>query len=102
MAPVAALIIIAAALAVFLWTISYRIRPLLFARKDVRWDAPAERTNRLVEYGLGQKRMPTKPELAAGLAHMSIFAAFLVAQLGTLTSFGLAFDEQFKLPYLNA
>ena len=101
MSPVAAILIILAGLAVFVWTMSFRIRPLLFARKDVRWDAPAERTNLLVEYGLGQKRMPSKPERAAGMAHVWIFAAFMVAQLGTLTSFGVAFDEHFQLPLLN-
>src|SRR5438067_6914359 len=102
MAPIVATIIIVAGIALFLWTISYRIRPLLFARKDVRWDDPAARTEKRLEYGFGQKRMPSKPERAAGMAHVWIFVAFLVAQLGTLTSFGLAYDEKFTLPFLNA
>ena len=101
MQPVAASFIILAGLATFVWIISSRVRPLLFARKDVRWDAPAERMEKLFLFGLGQKRMPTKPEWIAGAAHMAIFAAFLVAQLGTLTSFGLAFDRDFTLPVLN-
>src|SRR5437588_4537704 len=102
MSPVAAALIIAAGLAVFLWQIGYRIRPLLFARRDVRWDHPGERAEKLIEYGLGQKRMPAMPERAAGMALIWIFVAFLVAQLGTLTSLGLAFDEKFTLPFLNA
>src|SRR5260370_24958144 len=101
MAPVLAALIILAGLAVFLWTLSFRIRPLLFARPDVRWDDPAERTERLLIYGFGQKRMPTKPERPAGAAHIWIFVAFIVAQLGTLTSFGLAFDPAFHLPFLE-
>ena len=100
MAPIVATIIIVAGIALFLWTISYRIRPLLFARKDVRWDEPAVRTEKLIEYGFGQKRMPSKPERPAGMAHIWIFVAFLVAQLGTLTSFGLAYDPNFHLPFL--
>jgi len=101
MAPIAATLIIVGGLALFLWTMSYRIRPLLFARKDVRWDDPATRTEKLLEYGIGQKRMPSKPERTAGMAHVWIFVAFLVAQLGTLTSFGLAYDPGFSLPFLS-
>jgi Fe-S oxidoreductase len=101
MSPIAAAFIILAGLAVFAWQMSFRLRPLLFARKDVRWDHPGERTERLVEYGLGQKRMPTKPERTAGMAHIFIFAAFLLAQVGTVTAFGLAFDEHFRFPLLN-
>jgi len=100
MAPILATLIIAAGLALFFWTMSYRIRPLLFARKDVRWDDPLERTGKLIEYGFGQKRMPSKPERAAGMAHVWIFIAFIVAQLGTLTSFGMAYDPSFHLPIL--
>src|SRR5919199_3557228 len=100
MAPLVATVIIVAGLALFFWTISYRIRPLLFARKDVRWDDPLERTGKLIEYGFGQKRMPAKPERAAGMAHVWIFVAFIVAQLGTLTSFGMAYDASFQLPFL--
>src|SRR5437764_13456818 len=100
MAPIIATIIIVAGLTLFLWTISYRLRPLLFARKDVRWDDPAARTEKLLVYGFGQKRMPGKPERPAGAAHIWIFVAFIVAQLGTLTSFGLAYDASFHLPFL--
>src|SRR5207253_1893070 len=53
MAPIVATVIIAAGLALFLWTMSYRIRPLLFARKEVRWDDPLTRTEKLIEYGFG-------------------------------------------------
>jgi Fe-S oxidoreductase len=100
MAPVLATLIILAGLAIFTWIISYRVRPLLFARKDVRWDDPATRTEKLLLYGIGQKRMPSKPERPAGAAHIWIFVAFIVAQLGTLTSFGLAYDPGFHLPML--
>lgn len=101
MAPILASILILAGLGMFAWTMSFRIRPLLFSRRDVRWDDPAQRTEKLLEYGFGQKRMPSKPERTAGLAHVWIFVAFLVAQLGTLTSFGYAFDEHFALPLLG-
>src|SRR5437588_7782765 len=100
MAPALATLIIVAGLSLFAWIISYRVRPLLFAREDVRWDDPATRTEKLLLYGFGQKRMPTKPERPAGAAHIWIFVAFIVAQLGTLTSFGLAYDPTFHLPFL--
>src|SRR3954465_4342539 len=101
MAPVLASLIIVAGLSLFAWIISYRVRPLLFARKDVRWDDAGTRTEKLLLYGIGQGRMPTKPERPAGAAHVWIFVAFLVAQLGTLTSFGLAYDASFHLPFLT-
>ena len=100
MAPVLASLIILAGLAVFAWILSYRVRPLFFGRRDVRWDDPATRTEKLLLYGIGQGRMPTKPDRPAGIAHIWIFLAFIVAQLGTLTSFGLAYDPGFHLPLL--
>src|SRR5437016_6865995 len=100
MAPALATLIIVAGLSLFAWIVSYRVRPLLFARKDVRWDEPATRTEKLLLYGFGQKRMPARPERPAGMAHIWIFVAFIVAQLGTLTSFGLAYDPNFHLPFL--
>ena len=100
MAPVLATLLIVAGLSVFAWIISFRIRPLLFARPDVRWDDAPTRTEKLLLYGFGQKRMPAKPERPAGAAHIWIFVAFVVAQLGTLTSFGLAYDPAFHLPFL--
>src|SRR3989454_1685095 len=100
MPPALATLIIVAGLSLFAWIVSYRVRPLLFARKDVRWDEPATRTEKVLLYGFGQKRMPTKPERPAGAAHIWIFVAFIVAQLGTLTSFGLAYDPGFHLPFL--
>src|SRR5437868_31819 len=101
MAPALATLIIVAGLSLFAWIISYRVRPLLFARKDVRWDDPGSRTEKLLLYGFGQKRMPSKPERPAGAAHIWIFVAFIVAQLGTLTSFGLAYAADFHLPFLG-
>ncbi|HUJ29583.1 MAG TPA: (Fe-S)-binding protein [Myxococcales bacterium] len=101
MAPLLASLIIVAGLTFFAYVMFYRVRPLLVARKDVRWDDPATRTEKLVLFGLGQKRMPSKPEKPAGMAHIWIFVAFIVAQLGTLTSFGLAFDPSFHLPLLG-
>ena len=101
MAPVLATLIILLGLGIFARVMLLRIRPLLFARKDVRWDDPAQRTEKLLLYGFGQKRMPTKPERPAGAAHIWIFVAFIVAQLGTLTSFGLAYDADFHLPFLS-
>src|SRR5438093_5126611 len=100
MAPVLATLLIVAGLSVFAWILSFRVRPLLFARPDVRWNDAPTRTEKLLLYGFGQKRMPSKPERPAGAAHIWIFIAFIVAQLGTLTSFGLAYDPAFHLPFL--
>src|SRR5438477_7634522 len=100
MAPVLATLLIVAGLSVFAWILSFRVRPLLFARPDVRWDDAPTRTEKLLLYGFGQKRMPARPERPAGAAHIWIFVAFIVAQLGTLTSCGPAYDPGFHLPFL--
>jgi Fe-S oxidoreductase len=101
MAPIPAILLLLAGLGYFLWTMSFRIRPLLFARHDNRVDQPEERSLKLLEFGFGQKRMPSKPEKIAGLAHIMIFAAFIVAQLGTMNSFALAFNADFVMPVFN-
>jgi Fe-S oxidoreductase len=102
MAPIAAGLIILAGLAAFLNTMQKRVRPLLFGRRDNRVDQGTERAARLLEFGFGQKRMPSKPEPVAGAAHILIFSAFILAQLGTFNSFGLAFSESFVFPLFNA
>src|SRR2546430_2997119 len=101
MAPVLATLLRVAGVSVFAGIISFRARPLLFARPGVRWDDAPTRTEKLLLYGFGQKRMPSKPERPAGAAHIWIFVAFIVAQLGTLTSFGLAYKADFHLPLLG-
>ena len=61
MAPVLASLLILAGLGIFARVMLLRIRPLLFARKEVRWDDPAQRTEKLLLYGFVQKRMPPSP-----------------------------------------
>src|SRR5256885_14700086 len=100
MAPVLATLIILAGLAIFTWIISYRVRPLLFARKDVRWDDPATRTEKLLLYGIGQGRMPTKPDRPAGVAPLRILLALIGAPPGAPPSLRLAHDPGVPLPLL--
>ena len=102
MNPLATLILLAAGLGFFAWTMQRRIRPLLHARKEVRWDRTPERTEALLRFGLGQGRMPQKPERAAGIFHIFIFGAFVLAQLGTMTIFARGFVANFDLPGLGA
>ncbi|MBS2021693.1 MAG: (Fe-S)-binding protein [Deltaproteobacteria bacterium] len=102
MAPIPAALIFLVGFGLFAYIMSFRIRPLLFARHDNRVDDPQERTAKLLEFGFGQKRMPSKPEKVAGLAHILIFGAFILAQLGTMNSIALAFDANFVMPLFNA
>ncbi len=94
--------LLAAGLGFFAWTLQRRLRPLFFARKDVRWDRAPERADALVAFGLGQARMPQKPELRAGIAHIFIFVAFIAAQIGTLTIFARGFMPNFNFPGLGS
>lgn len=60
------------------------------------------RTARLIRFGFGQKRLVDPEEFKPGLAHVLIFAAFIVLALRTITLFGMAFGGwDFHLPLLG-
>lgn len=101
MNPIVTALLLLAAGAFFGWTMRRRLPPLLFARKDVRWDNIPERIRRFVRFGLGQGRMPSRGEKPAGFAHILIFAAFMVLAIRTVTLVGMGFSKEFHLPLLG-
>jgi Fe-S oxidoreductase len=66
-------------IACFCWIVRKRLAPMLAAESDVRFDRPAQRSQLLLKYWLGQWKHPRYPE--AGLLHILIFAGFLVLAL---------------------
>ncbi|MHB1847180.1 MAG: heterodisulfide reductase-related iron-sulfur binding cluster [Deltaproteobacteria bacterium] len=99
MSPLATAVLLAVAGAFFLWTLRQRFGILLKLRPDDRFDRPTERTDALVAFGFGQKRLLDEP--TAGLMHVLIFAAFMVLGLREIQLFGLGFSRSFHLPLLG-
>ena len=96
-------LMIAASLGVFAWLMYHRIGILFKMRHEPwRFTDLAERTKRLIRYGLGQKRLVDPEEFAPGLAHVMIFGAFMVLTIRSLTLFAMAyFGFDFHFPFLG-
>src|SRR5690242_20210921 len=91
---ITALLVINAAF--FFWTMRRRMAPILFGRKDVRWDRLPERAGALLKFGLGQKRLVDRGERFNGTAHVMIFAAFMVLAIRTIQLVGRGFSPNFE------
>ncbi len=95
--------LIVLALGIFGMTMTSRVKILLRLGGEDRFDEPMERLKRLLRFGLGQRRLVDPEEFKPGLAHVLIFAAFMVLALRTLTLFGMAFGGwDFHFPFLGA
>ena len=95
--------LIVLALGIFGMTMTSRVKILRGLAPDDRFDEPGERFRRLLRFGLGQRRLVDPEEFKPGLAHVLIFAAFMVLALRTITLFGMAFGGwDFHLPLLGA
>jgi Fe-S oxidoreductase len=101
MSPLLTSLMLAAAAAVFAFTMYRRIVPLLALRRENRTDRVKERLGLLLLFGLGQKRLVDPEERGPGLMHAILFFAFLVLALRTVTLFGVGFDPSFHLPLLG-
>jgi Fe-S oxidoreductase len=101
MNPALTLAMIAAAAAVFAFTMFRRLAPLRALRPETRTDRVRERLALLLRFGLGQRRLVDPEELRPGLLHVAIFAAFLVVAIRTITLFGNGFALGFHLPLLD-
>jgi Fe-S oxidoreductase len=100
MNPLLTALLLAAGAGTFGWTLVRRLAPLRALRPADRADRLGARVASLLRYGLGQRRVVDREELAPGLLHVALFAAFLVLGLRTVTLFGLGLDAGFHLPGL--
>jgi len=94
-------LLLAAALGFFAFTMVRRLAPLWALRRENRLDRAGERLSALLRFGFGQARLPERGEVLPGLLHATIFAAFLVLALRTVTLFGVGFSPGFHLPLLG-
>lgn len=83
-----------AGLAIFLYILARRFRPLLAAERDPRFDRPIERLERVLRYWLGQWRHPRFRY--AGALHILIFAGFLILASRAFTLLALGVSARFE------
>lgn len=99
MGPLAMLILLVAALALFTATMIRRIDVLRAAQPDGRLDNIPQRLKSLLEVGFGQRKL--LHEAGPGWMHVAIFAGFLVVAFRTVTMIIRGFDADWRVPGLN-
>ena len=99
MGPLAMLILLVAALALFTATMIRRIDVLRAAQPDQRLDSIPQRLKSLLDVGFGQRKLLY--ETGPGWMHVAIFAGFLVVAFRTVTMIIRGFDADWRVPGLN-
>jgi Fe-S oxidoreductase len=94
------LVLLAAGLGFFGWTLARRLAPLRALRPEDRLDRLGARIASLLRFGFGQRRVIDREEIVPGLLHAALFVTFLVLALRTVTLFGMGIAEGFHLPGL--
>ncbi len=92
-------VFLAAGLVVFAALMVPRVRLLLAAKREQRFDQFGARILGTLQFAFGQWRMPREP--VAGFAHIFIFFGFLVVSIATVTHFAHAYDPSWHLPGLG-
>ena len=87
------------ALGVFTALMVPRVRLLLNLRHENLFDQIPQRIFGTLKFAIGQYRMPR--DLVAGIAHIFIYAGFLIVSLGTITHFVHAYVPDWHVPGLG-
>ncbi|MBZ5585025.1 MAG: (Fe-S)-binding protein [Acidobacteriia bacterium] len=77
----------------FLYIVARRLRPLLAAQRDFRFDRPLARLGRVAQYWLAQWRHPRYR--LAGAIHILIFAGFLILAARAFTLLAMGVSDRF-------
>ena len=80
-------------LACFLYIVARRLRPLIAAERDLRFDRPLTRLARVLQYWAGQWRHPRFR--FAGALHILIFAGFLILASRAFTLLAMGVSDRF-------
>lgn len=81
----------------FAWIVARRLRPLLAARPDPRFDRPLTRLARVLQYWLAQWRHPRYR--FAGFLHLLIFSGFLLLASRAFTLLAMGVSDRFIPQY---
>ena len=98
MSPIGMTVLLLVGLGLFARTMNERIRILLALKPDDRFDHPQDRTDALVQFGFGQKRLLDREEIRAGILHAIIFAGFVILNVNEVTLFARGYSHDFVLP----
>ena len=93
---IAMTLLLLSALGLFAVLVGTRLKLLLKAKPDDRFDRWGERVLSAVKFAIGQWRMPRDP--IAGVAHIFIFSGFMVLTVATVTHFVNAYIPGARLP----
>jgi Fe-S oxidoreductase len=85
--------------ACFCFIIAKRMMPLLRAERDLRFDQPLLRLERVLKYWLGQWKHPRYR--GAGILHILIFAGFILLATRAFSVLILATPDEFLIPGLS-
>ena len=91
MSPVGMTLLLVVTLGAFAWSARRRWLLLRVGVADLQFDRLGERVGRTLRFAIGQARMPRYK--AAGVAHVLIFAGFLVLLLRSLILFGRGYSD---------
>ena len=83
-------------LACFFYIVTKRMTPLIRGERDLRFDQPLVRLERLLQFWLGQWKHPRYP--TAGIMHILIFAGFIILATQAFSLLILGFSPNFALP----
>ncbi len=86
-------------LACFSWIIVQRLRPLLRAQRDPRFDRPWLRLRNVLQFWLGQWKHPRYS--TAGIVHILIFAGFILLFVRAVSLLILGSADNFVMPGLS-
>ncbi|MEE8432641.1 MAG: (Fe-S)-binding protein [Candidatus Desulfatibia sp.] len=81
---------------VFAYIIAMRLKPLVLAAPDQRFDHLIQRLLNMLKYVIGQYRHPRYMD--AGIIHIFLFAGFMILSLRSITLVLLGISEGYVLP----
>jgi ferredoxin len=81
---------------VFSYIIALRLKPLIKASQDLRFDRWSVRFYNMLKYAVGQYRHPRY--LLAGIIHIILFSGFVILSLRSITLVLLGISEGYVLP----
>jgi Fe-S oxidoreductase len=83
----------------FSYIVARRLRPLIRAERDFRFDRPLVRLGRVLQFWLGQWKQPRY--FVAGVLHIFLFAGFLLLLVHSVSMVMLGVSEHFVMPGLS-
>jgi len=98
-AAILSLLIPLIGIGIFTYIIALRLKPLVLASPDPRFDRLTSRFLKMFKYAIGQYRHPRYKD--AGIIHIVIFAGFMILSLRSITLVLLGISDGYVLPGMS-